>query len=138
MSVRVGTESQTDETTLLPPPLTPLPAAAVVDLHHATRHLVEQAVSTAVDVLRRLETAEVRHEAPADLVNRARVQIAGELLHEAVIDDPTRVLPYAWRIVAPSFQLDHLEFSRNSAETIARLARGLDHQPGESRLDPPG
>jgi hypothetical protein len=107
----------------VPPSLPPLPTHVLVDIYEATREIVERAVWKAVDVLQHLERAGVAHETVAVLVNRARVQIAGELLHEAVVDDPARVLPYAWRMIAPSFQVDQLEFSAVSAATIARMAR---------------
>jgi predicted RecB family endonuclease len=113
----------------VPPSLPPLSTEVLVDLYEATRDIVEKAVWTAVDVLQHRENAEIAHETVAVLLNRARVQIAGELLHEAVVDDPARVLPYAWRMIAPSFQVDQLEFSPVSAATIARMLRE-DHNGG--------
>jgi hypothetical protein len=122
----------------VPPSLPPLPTHALVDLYEATHEIVERAVWKAVDVLRHLEGAGTSHETVAILVNRARVQIAGELLHEAVVDDPARVLPYAWRMIAPSFQVDQLEFSPVSAATIARMARrdGDDAAGGDDEGTP--
>jgi hypothetical protein len=121
----------------MPEPLMPLPTSAVVDLYEATRDIVEKAVWSAVGVLRRLEGDGVAQEETADLVNRARVQIAGELIRHAVVDDPARVLPYAWRMIAPSFQVDQLEFSVVSAATITSMARDAQEEAvGALRRDP--